>query len=247
MGDDGGRLIDFYPYRERFRTYHRVDAEGRDRQSILEELATMAAEEDGIADRGRVSGSIYHGDHDHYRFLTEPFACSRTQTSSSGTLLALGARDRHLDRHRRAVHRHPGGGDHGGSAVRGGRAASSVGGAGRAVGDRGDRRRDRDPVAFAAMAADHNVIWLGAWMFVDGFVLLACLPVVLDWSEVHAGPERQGAAVGFLMMAGNLGGLVLVLAIQPLIANPYICLGLLAVVALLGLPAVMRLPARART
>src|ERR1700693_2336586 len=34
----------------------------------------MAREEDRIADRGRVSGSIYHGDHDHYRFLTESFS-----------------------------------------------------------------------------------------------------------------------------------------------------------------------------
>lgn len=72
--DDGSTgLIDFYPYRGRFETYHRLPAEGRDRESILDELATMAAEEDHIADRGRVSGSIYHGDHDHYRFLTEVF------------------------------------------------------------------------------------------------------------------------------------------------------------------------------
>jgi sphinganine-1-phosphate aldolase len=68
-----GSLIDFYPYRSRFRSYHRLEPEGRDRQSILEELATMAGEEDSIADRGRVSGSIYHGGHDHYRFLTEAF------------------------------------------------------------------------------------------------------------------------------------------------------------------------------
>jgi sphinganine-1-phosphate aldolase len=72
MGDDGA-LIDFYPYRNRFRTYHRFDVEGRDRSDILSELATMAAEEDRIADAGRVSGSIYHGDHDHYAFLTEAF------------------------------------------------------------------------------------------------------------------------------------------------------------------------------
>ncbi len=70
---DEDALIDFYPYRERFRTYHRLEADGRERQSILDELATMASEEDRIADRGRVSGSIYHGDHDHYRFLTEAF------------------------------------------------------------------------------------------------------------------------------------------------------------------------------
>lgn len=71
--DDDGALIDFYPYRNRFKTYHRLEPEGRDRKSILDELAAMAAEEDRIADLGRVSGSIYHGDHDHYAFLTDAF------------------------------------------------------------------------------------------------------------------------------------------------------------------------------
>jgi sphinganine-1-phosphate aldolase len=71
--DDDGSLIDFYPYRARFKTYQRFEPDGRDPQSILDELATMAAEEDRIADLGRVSGSIYHGGHDHYAFLTEAF------------------------------------------------------------------------------------------------------------------------------------------------------------------------------
>ena len=70
---DDGSLIDFYPYRARFKTYERLEPQGRDRQSILAELATMASEEDRIADEGRVSGSIYHGGHDHYAFLTEAF------------------------------------------------------------------------------------------------------------------------------------------------------------------------------
>jgi predicted MFS family arabinose efflux permease len=99
-------------------------------------------------------------------------------------------------------------------------------------------------VSFIAIALSHNIIWIGAWLFVQGFLLLASLPVVLDWSDVHAGPERQGAAVGFLMMAGNLGGLLLVLLIQALIGNPYLALGALAVVAVAGLPVVLRLPAR---
>src|SRR5690348_18487804 len=71
--DDDVQLIDFYPYRHRFKTYHRLETEGRDRKSILDELGAMAAEEDRIADQGRVSGSIYHGGHDHYAFLTEAF------------------------------------------------------------------------------------------------------------------------------------------------------------------------------
>ena len=99
-------------------------------------------------------------------------------------------------------------------------------------------------VGFAAIAAIHTVIWIGVWLFGMGFVLLAALPVVLDWSDVHAGAERQGAAVGFLMMAGNLGGLLLVLLVQAVISSPYLALGAMGLVALAGIPFVSRLPAR---
>lgn len=118
---------------------------------------------------------------------------------------------------------------------------------------RADRRRvvlsvalGVSAAAFIAVAALHNVLWIGAWLFVSGFWLLAALPVVLEWSEIHAGPERQGAAVGFLLMSGNLGGLVVVLAVQAAIGSPYLALGAMAVVTLLGLPVVTRLPARTR-
>ncbi len=99
-------------------------------------------------------------------------------------------------------------------------------------------------VSFIAIAFSHNLVWLGAWLFIQGFLMLASLPVVLDWSDVHVGAERQGAAVGFLMMAGNLGGLLLVLAVQALIGNAYLALGAMAVVAVAGVPAALRLPAR---
>ena len=98
--------------------------------------------------------------------------------------------------------------------------------------------------SFIAVAALHNLVWMGVWLFAAGFFLLAALPVVLDWSDIHAGPERQGAAVGFLLMAGNLGGLVLVLAVQAVIGNAYLALGTLAIIALLGVPVALRLPAR---
>ncbi len=118
---------------------------------------------------------------------------------------------------------------------------------------RADRRRTMliaalivSAVAFTAIALVHNAIWMGAWLFAAGFVLLAALPVVLDWSDVHAPAERQGAAVGFLLMCGNLGGLVVVLAVQAVIGNPYLALGAIAVITLLGLPAALRLPARTR-
>ena len=46
------------------------------------------------------------------------------------------------------------------------------------------------------------------------------------------------------MMAGNLGGLVLVLVVQALIGNAYLSLGAMAVVALAGVPVALRLPRR---
>ncbi len=99
-------------------------------------------------------------------------------------------------------------------------------------------------VAFLAIAVFHNLVWIGIWMFIAGFVLLAALPVVLDWAGVHAGPDRQGSAVGFLMMAGNLGGLLLVLLVQAVIGNPYFALAAIALVAVVGIPIALRLPAR---
>ena len=51
-------------------------------------------------------------------------------------------------------------------------------------------------VAFVAIAALHNVAFVGVILFVEGFVLLAALPVVLDWSELHTGPERQALRWG---------------------------------------------------
>jgi predicted MFS family arabinose efflux permease len=99
--------------------------------------------------------------------------------------------------------------------------------------------------AFLAIAAVHNVAFIGVVLFALGFVLLACLPVVLDWSELHAGPGRAAEAAGFLLLAGNLGGVVLVLVVQGLIGNPYLSLAALSAVALAGVALTVRLPARA--
>src|SRR5262249_59334202 len=44
--------------------------------------------------------------------------------------------------------------------------------------------------AFAVLAVVHTPAAGGAVLFVAGFFLLAGLPVVLDWSELHAGEER---------------------------------------------------------
>lgn len=101
-------------------------------------------------------------------------------------------------------------------------------------------------LVFPAIALRHDLGWLTAWLIGEGLLLMSSLPVVLDWAEIHAGPERQGAAVGFLLMAGNLGGLILILIVQALIGSPDLALGLLTLVGVAGLPLALRLPARTR-
>jgi MFS family permease len=97
-------------------------------------------------------------------------------------------------------------------------------------------------VAFAATDLRHDVVWLTVWLFATGFLLMACLPVVLDWSAVHAGSAREGAAAGFLLMSGNLGGVVLVLIVQAVMGNAYLPFAVLAAIGILGLPLAFGLP-----
>ncbi len=97
--------------------------------------------------------------------------------------------------------------------------------------------------AFAVIAVVHNPAVNALVLFAAGFFLLAGLPVVLDWSELYAGPERAGGAAGFLLLSGNLGGVVLVLIVQAAIGNPYLSLGTLSAICLAGLALAIRLPA----
>lgn len=98
--------------------------------------------------------------------------------------------------------------------------------------------------AFAAIAAWPRAGFVAGALFVAGFFLLAGLPVVLDWSQLHTGPERAGAAAGFLLLTGNLGGVILVLIVQGVIGSPYLSLAVLVVAALAGAALAVRMPAR---
>ncbi len=73
MSDDA--FIDgFWPYRSDGPNYRAIPDAPADRAAVLAEVRAMAAREDEIGDGGRVSGSLYSGDHDHYAFLGEVFS-----------------------------------------------------------------------------------------------------------------------------------------------------------------------------
>jgi sugar phosphate permease len=97
-------------------------------------------------------------------------------------------------------------------------------------------------IVFPAIAVAHHVAFVAVLLAVEGFVLLAGLPVALDWSELRVGPARAGTATGLLMLAGNLGGAVLVLVVQAVVGNPYLALVALSALAVPGIALASALP-----
>jgi len=62
-----------FPYEDRFPVNRGLPEHGRSREEVLDELRTMAKEEDAFWESGKVSGTMYCGDHDHYQFMNEAF------------------------------------------------------------------------------------------------------------------------------------------------------------------------------
>ncbi|HXW38393.1 MAG TPA: pyridoxal-dependent decarboxylase [Acidimicrobiales bacterium] len=62
-----------FPYADRFAVHRRLPEEGKPREDLLDQMRAMATEEDSQWESGTCSGTMYCGDHDHYRFLTEAF------------------------------------------------------------------------------------------------------------------------------------------------------------------------------
>lgn len=86
-------------------------------------------------------------------------------------------------------------------------------------------------------------VWLVyVGLAIVGFLLMGTLPVVLDWSELHVGPTRAGTVTGLLLLAGNLGAVLVVLTVQIVIGNPAAALVVMALWAVPGLVVAFLLP-----
>ncbi len=74
-GADGTvSAVSDHPYTERFTVTRGMPSEGRARGAILDELGTIAREEDAFWEAGKCSGTMYCGDHEHYDFVNRAFA-----------------------------------------------------------------------------------------------------------------------------------------------------------------------------
>jgi glutamate/tyrosine decarboxylase-like PLP-dependent enzyme len=67
-------LQSLFPYKDRYPIHHKMPQKGLPRQEVLQQIKEMHAAESAAWKSGKISGSFYHGDQDHYDFLNEAFS-----------------------------------------------------------------------------------------------------------------------------------------------------------------------------
>jgi sphinganine-1-phosphate aldolase len=65
--------VNDYPYADEYAVNRTFPDHGRPRADVLAEMQEMATREDAFWETGKVSGTMYCGDHEHYEFLGEAF------------------------------------------------------------------------------------------------------------------------------------------------------------------------------
>jgi glutamate/tyrosine decarboxylase-like PLP-dependent enzyme len=65
--------VNDFPYADRYAVNRTLPSSGRPRADVLAEMQAMATEEDAFWETGKVSGTMYCGDHEHYDFLGQAF------------------------------------------------------------------------------------------------------------------------------------------------------------------------------
>ena len=81
----------------------------------------------------------------------------------------------------------------------------------------------------------NNLVFISASLALEGFFLLAGLPILIEWGEKATPAQFQGRVTSLLMLAGNLGGLVLI-ALGDFtygFGNPVTAIGMIAFVVVL--------------
>jgi len=101
--------------------------------------------------------------------------------------------------------------------------------------------------AFIAIAIWQWIPWIVLWLIASGFLLLAGLPVIMDWTEKHFDVHQHGTAVGFVMLTSHAGGVVMIYVVKIFLTPASLALCLLAIITLSGLFLTRLLPKRENT
>jgi sphinganine-1-phosphate aldolase len=68
-------MIDsLFPYRDRYAVHNSMPEKSSSKEEVLKQIKEMHATESAPWKSGKISGSFYHGDQDHYDFLNEAFS-----------------------------------------------------------------------------------------------------------------------------------------------------------------------------
>jgi len=63
-----------FPYKDKYTVHNKMPEKSSSREDVLKQINEMHAAESGSWKGGKISGSFYHGDQDHYDFLNEAFS-----------------------------------------------------------------------------------------------------------------------------------------------------------------------------
>ena len=63
-----------FPYKDTYTVHRQMPEKGSSREAVLQQIREMHAAESEPWKNGKISGSFYHGDQDHYDFLNEAFS-----------------------------------------------------------------------------------------------------------------------------------------------------------------------------
>ncbi len=74
MRSDAAMVDSLFPYRDRYPVHLSMPEKSTSRQEVLRQIKEMHAQESAPWKGGKISGSFYHGDQDHYDFLNEAFS-----------------------------------------------------------------------------------------------------------------------------------------------------------------------------
>lgn len=67
-------LDSMFPYRDKYTVHNKMPEKSSSKEEVLQQIKEMHAAESGSWKGGKISGSFYHGDQDHYDFLNEAFS-----------------------------------------------------------------------------------------------------------------------------------------------------------------------------
>lgn len=90
-------------------------------------------------------------------------------------------------------------------------------------------------ISLLAAGFSRNIFLIGGLLAIEGFFLLAGLPIIIEWAESATPPQHQGRVTNLLMLTGNAGGLVMIAmgyVTQPM-GSDITSLGLVAFILLL--------------